>query len=598
MRRRDESRVRLLLQAGAVLAAAAAVTACRDPLHREAEQALRDRLAATHRAYSDALASAPTIELRREPSDVEQRLLQAGRVDQLDAMSGPTAYENQPLQLGADLFGQTDSPTLAISLQKTVELTVRNNLSLQQARLLPAVSQTVVTQAEAVFDAVYFATFDYSNLDTPGAPVPGLFGGLIGGDRRTRTQTMTTGIRKPLTSGGVITAQTDFAVSDVKPANTVFDPVYTSSVMLGLSQPLLRGFGKDVATAPLELAVSAQRSSVQDFKATLLDVALAAEAGYWELVAARQELLIALRLLERTIEDRDRLVLREEFDVSPVRITEANSFVELRRADVIRARNQVRITSDRLKTLVNNPELPVSSEALLLPVDAPADLPVAFSLLDAATTALRNRPDAQKALLAIQDASVRQRVADNLRLPQLDLSLVLRYSGLSSKGVGESYSDLAETDYIDYLVSAEFSMPLGNREREAAYLQRRLERQGAVINYQRTAQAAVLAVKETLRDLQTAYELIGATRAARRAAADSLRAIEEQERAGVALTPEFLLDLKLSAQQRLAEAETQEIRAVTGYNTAVARLYHAMGTLLTRNHIVFRDEPEDDGLPQ
>lgn len=587
LRRCPGTGIRTALVMGITLTALAA---CRHPLQRTAEQALRDRLLATHRAYHDALIDAPMIELEREPSDVEQRLAESGRVGQLDTMSGPTAYSDQPLQLGTDLFGETDSPTLTISLVKAIEFAVRNNLDLQYAQLLPAVSDTIVTQAEAIFDAVYFATFDFSNLDTPGAPGVGFF---TGGDRRVRTHSLTTGIRKPLTSGGVLTAQTQFDITDSKPRTSAFDPIYTANVFLGLNQPLLRGFGADVTTAPIELAVNTQRSSVQDLKDRLLDVALQTESAYWSLVSARQELLIQLRLLHRTIEDRDRLVQREEFDVSPVRITEANSFVELRRADVIRARNQVRIASDRLKVLVNSPYLPVSEEALLLPSDAPADLPISFSLLDAVTTALQHRPDVQQSLIAIQDAGIRQRVADNQRLPQLDLSLVLRLNGLDGNDVEGSYEDLSELDYIDYLISAEFQMPIGNREREAAFLQRRLERQAAVIDYQRVAQAAVLNVKEALRNLQTAYELIGATRAARRAAADSLRAIEEQEKAGVALTPEFLLDLKLSTQQRLADAEIQEIQAMTTYNTAIANLYRTMGTLLHHNNIVFHETPND-----
>ena len=79
---------------------------------------------------------------------------------------------------------------------------------------------------------------------------------------------------------------------------------------------------------------------------------------------------------------------------------------------------------------------------------------------------------------------------------------------------------------------------------------------------------------------------------ARRAASDNLRAIEEQERAGAGLTPEFLLDLKLSSQSRVADAETQEIKALTDYNTAVANFLHAQGTLLKQNGITFEDPQE------
>jgi len=118
--------------------------------------------------------------------------------------------------------------------------------------------------------------------------------------------------------------------------------------------------------------------------------------------------------------------------------------------------------------------------------------------------------------------------------------------------------------------------------------QRRLERQSSVLAYQRQAQDIVREIKNALREVHTSYELIGSTRAARRAAADHLRAIEAQQDAGMALTPEFL-DLKLRAQSRVADAEIQELDALTGYNNAVTALHRAMGTLLERNGINFSD---------
>ena len=101
----------------------------------------------------------------------------------------------------------------------------------------------------------------------------------------------------------------------------------------------------------------------------------------------------------------------------------------------------------------------------------------------------------------------------------------------------------------------------------------------------------MLDVKVALRNMQTSYELIGATRAARRAAADNLRAIEVQEASGVALTPQFLINQKLSTQERLADAEVQEASALSDYHNAIAALYQSAGTLLERNHIEFRIEP-------
>ncbi|MEE9405312.1 MAG: hypothetical protein V3V20_10485, partial [Algisphaera sp.] len=103
----------------------------------------------------------------------------------------------------------------------------------------------------------------------------------------------------------------------------------------------------------------------------------------------------------------------------------------------------------------------------------------------------------------------------------------------------------------------------------------------------REAQTVVLEVKNALRAVLTNYQLVGATRAARWAAADSLRAINVQEELGVALTDEFLLDLKLNAQERLADAEFSEADAQSNYMSSIAELYRTTGTLADRYGVGF-----------
>jgi outer membrane protein TolC len=202
------------------------------------------------------------------------------------------------------------------------------------------------------------------------------------------------------------------------------------------------------------------------------------------------------------------------------------------------------------------------------------------------TTALRHRPELRQALLEIDDASIRQRVADNQRLPDLTLNAQMQYRGLDGK-LDEAYDELSEADFIDYLVGAQFEQPIGNRAAEAQFRQARLARQQAVLGYKRAVQEVVLEVKTALRDVETSFELIAVTRAARRAAAENLRALLEREEKGEALTPEFLLDLKLNTQQRLADAEIRELQAIVDYNISISRLYQATGTLLERNQIEF-----------
>lgn len=570
------------------MVSAAWLAGCAGPMERTPEQALRESMISAHRAHLASVAQARVVELSREPSHVESALSDARR-SEIDGMSGPSAYQDIELKPGIDLAGNDTTQVVRLSLREAVAVAVKNNLDLRVARMTPAISEARIVQAQGVFDATFFTNVNYSKLDTPqpGGFVPGLSSNIQRDDVQ-----LGTGIRKPLVSGGQITLQADLNRNESVPSIFGVNKFYDADVLVNLQQPLLRNFGSDVNRSNIVLAQNDRLAEAQQLKRRLLDVVARTEAGYWDVFFAQQQLRIRVRLLERSTNDRDRLIERRGYDASPVEITEANSFVELHHADVIRARSAVRVASDQLKRLINSPDLPIADETLILPVDEPTDEPISFSLLDLATTALRHRPEMQIALLDIKDASVRQRVADNARLPLLNLAATAQLNSVSLANGQDAVGNLNDLDFIDYILGAQFEMPIGNRQAEGLYRQRQLERRATALVYQRQAQDVVLEVKNALRNVQTSYELIGATRAARRAAADSLRAIEVQEASGVALTPQFLINQKLSTQERLANAEVQEAQALTDYHNAIAVLYQSAGTLLERNNIEFRIESD------
>ncbi len=477
-----------------------------------------------------------------------------------------------------------ESPKVAMTLERAVRLAVRNNLDIQLARLLPAISDTQVTQAEAVFDAIFFANADFSKLDTPQPDTA--FSGF--GSTQTDNRQFTTGIRKNTTIGGQFVMQTQFGRQFRDPS--IFDVREFRDASLSFSyvQPLLRNFGEDVVTAQIELSKNARLEAVEDLRTRMLQITADTESAYWRLILAKYRVLIQQRLRRVTVRDRDVIKARIDIDATPVDLAEANSFLESRRAELIRAQNELRLASDALKRLINAPELPVSGEELILPLDDAPDAAMKYNLLDAITTALRHRPELQRALLEIKDAAIRERVADNQRLPQLNLSTTVRINGIGSDGIGDAYDTVLEADFVDYIVAAQFEVPIGNRGPQAFWEQRRRESQASVIAYQRAAQQVVLDVKDTLRSVVNAYRIIDATRAARLAAAENIRAIRAQIRGGIALSPDFV-DRKLRREGELAVTELAEIQALVDYNNAISRFYQATGTLLERNGIAFND---------
>eukprot|EP00752_Nemacystus_decipiens_P014531 g12940.t1 len=558
---------------------------------------LRQALLAEHQEKLEGRAQA--IKVQRQPNEFENaldRVLEKAKEDGValpedretveqniqaaDEMSGVAAYAGQTLDAGDSLLTSDEAPTVTIDLASAIRKAIEHNLDLRVARLNPQISELQIEQAEAVFDGVLFADANFADLDTPQPPgtIPG-----ISGDTQSNTRTLSTGIRKDLSTGGRITAQADLNRSQQTPSFFGVNRFYESDLLLQLEQPLLRGFGSDVAEANIQLAGIANQADRAALEQTMIELANAIEQTYWQLVAARSLLQVQQRLYERTIAMRDKLEPRFGFDLLLADLNEVNARVDQRYADVLRAQQSVRTLSDQLKRLMNDPDLPVIDETLLEPSDAPSEEAITFSLLDQVTTALKERPEIETALLAIDDADVRRVVADNAELPILNLVASANANGLDVNDAGDALGNALDFDYIDYALGVQFERPWGNRSAEALFEQRTLERQRALENYRSEAQLVTLEVKDALRSVGTNYQLIDTTRSQRRASALSLEVAAIQLDKGgrnEAETFTTRVDRVLARQDALAQAELAEVQALSDYMIAVSELRRATGTSL------------------
>ena len=573
------------------------VTGCQLGTPQLSTDELRQSLLAEHRAKLEGRAVEVRIE--RGPSDFENALegvLKKAQEDGVnlpedrrtvednlkaaDAMSGANAYDGVSINVGSNLLGAQETPTVVVGLESAIRKAVSHNLDLAVARMNPRISQEQITQAQAVFDTVLFASANWAELDTP--QPPGLFTGLSG-DQQSDTRRLTTGIRQDLTTGGQITAQAQLSRLQQSPSFFSTSRYYDSDVLVQLTQPLLRGFGSDVNKANIELAGIARQADLAALEQTMLDLAVGVEQAYWQLVSARRSLLIQQRLYERTIAMREKLAPRVGFDLLLSDFNEVSARVDQRKADVLRSQLNVRSLSDRLKRLINDPDLPLLDETIIEPADSPVDDSITFSLLDQVTSALQNRPEIETALLQINDADVRRVVADNAQLPILNLTASTTFNGLDLNKGGDALANTTDFDYIDYAIGVEFERPWGNRSAESLFEQRTLERQRAMKNYKLQAQLVTLEVKDALRSVDTNYRLIATTRSQRRASALSLEVSEIQlDRGGRNENETFTVrvDRVLSRQDALAQAELAEVQSLTDYMVAISELNRATGTSL------------------
>jgi outer membrane protein TolC len=257
---------------------------------------------------------------------------------------------------------------------------------------------------------------------------------------------------------------------------------------------------------------------------------------------------------------------------------------------LISARSRVRDLSDQLKRLMNDPSLPVSSNTLILPATPPVEEPIRFDLEDQINTAMEFRFELGQQQLRVSSAEIAQEVAKNNLLPQLNIVGSVSISGLGND-IDTAFTDQDDFGNISYTIGLQFEIPIGNRAARATWRRALLQRQQAVVQYQNLIDQIAFEVKTGLREVDTRWDQMIALRQARFAQEGALRAIEQRETAGEPLTPTFV-QLKLDTQERVANARSQEVEAISNYNFGLAQLEQRKGTLLRYNNIMMEERPE------
>ncbi|HZZ43024.1 MAG TPA: TolC family protein [Tepidisphaeraceae bacterium] len=480
-----------------------------------------------------------------------------------------------------------------MTLQEIIQRAVANNGDVRVAGYDPAIEQTRIMEAEGNFDPTFFTNYQYSYRDdqTAGIATPdptNPLRNIVTNFDDIRNGQFQTGVRQNLESGGQIEAREQLTYTYEQPERTVNNPFYESQLVLEITQPILRNFGSVVNRARIDIARSNTRISVLDFRKQLEETLFNIEKTYWELSAAERTVKTLEEELQRTENTADILLKRFGQEVSRVQTSQAASSVEARRTRLIQARAQVLDLSYQLKKFMGDPSIPVAGPDVILPASQPVVEPLNFIKSEQIDAAMENRFDLAQQLLRIEAAGIVARVAKNNLLPALNL-----VGGLGSQGndteAEQSWYDQNDFGHINYKIGFQFEVPIGNRAAQAIMKRSVLQRQQAIDQYQALVQQASLDVEQALNQVNSSWSLTAASRQSRLAAQDALDALQEREARGEPLTPDFV-NRKLSAQEQLATQEQEEAEAIASYQTAIAQLERAKGTLLRYNNVQISEQ--------
>jgi outer membrane protein TolC len=479
----------------------------------------------------------------------------------------PDEATRPPLKIVTD--EQTAEKRLFLSLEEAIMRALANSLDIRTVSFDPAVSREEMVQAAAEFDYVLNAGWEYDRSDEESSST------LATGEVKTRVYSA--GISQKLVTGAEAALAYTMTQTLGSSAFSTMNEEWDQRIVLEVTQPLLRGAWPEFNLARLRVARLTYGSSMAEFRRRVEEVITQVISTYWALIQARRELIIQQELVDRTIETRDRIDKRRDVDATDVEFMQAEAAVARREALLVLAEAQIGEVQDQLARLLEDSQLNLLSDYEVAPTTPPNAERVTIDQTDQLITALQHNPLLEQARVAVQIAAVSVRVAESETLPRLDFSL-----SVTGQGIGEHSNEARRSmetgDFVGYTLGLELEYPIGNRQRIANLRAQKLARLKSIVTMQNTADVVALNVRSRIRRIDAAYREMKEQQRAVEASRNQLSALEASEEIRQ-MSPEFL-QVKLVAQERLAEAERAELRSLVAYNTALIELARETGTVL------------------
>jgi outer membrane protein TolC len=471
---------------------------------------------------------------------------------------------------------------LKLTLEDAIRLALQHNLDIERERFSPQIERTEVEKARADFDPVIGVEAEISqNKILPTTEFVEAGGEFVAIKPFRKEGEITPLLKQKIVTGGNYEIRFRNTRENISPTQsggvqrTIQDPRYESGLELTFTQPLLKDFGISVNKATIRQAQKSTEIAEQQVLQTILDTVFEVQESYWDLVFRIQD-LEAKRESQKLAEDflEENKVRVELGTLAPIELVQAETRVKTREGDVIVAEEAVGNAEDRVKNVLNIPETMGTWNIRIHLIDSPSFVPASTIVLeDKVTQALKSRPDFLQSQLRIDSLEIDREVARNQRLPQLDFQTQGRLEAFDGDFPG-SAGNLDGAEGYFWSFGLKFEYPLGNRFARNELQKRNLELKQALVDQRNLKRTIVRQLRQAIRDIDTTIKRVEVTQAATVLAQTQLEA--EQEKFRLGLSTSFVV---LDFQEDLTIARSDETRALSDYNIAIARLDQLTGTL-------------------
>ena len=475
--------------------------------------------------------------------------------------------------------GLSAAGKVELTLREAFERALRANRALAVSRVRPDIARAKVTIEKGRFDRTLTADLARRVNEVPTATL--LAGRAVS---RSDYDQAALGVSQQVRDG------TEFSVQwlnrrDSNSAGTaLFDPAYTSNLVLSVVHPLSRNAGKQVVTARLKAAQLDEEAARIRLEAVAQALVAAVEKAFVELASTRKD----LEVKELALQDARKLVTyhtsrREAGISSRANILEAESVAALRQEDVLLARRAVAEARDTLVNLLSWNELPPDSEVVCTDgpgVSLPASelrTPPGYELL--LETALRERPDHRSAACDARSRELLARAARSQKDPRVDLVAAHQFNGLSGN-LGGSVGDSLSEGHESWGMGLSVEVSLDNRAARGELSRRRLEHQEALLALSAIEDTARREISVARRRILTDQERISIAKQAEQLAAQKLATEEGRFHEGLLQNVDLL-----RFQEDLAVARSRLVRAQADLARSWVELDQSLGLVLEHRGI-------------
>jgi outer membrane protein TolC len=475
----------------------------------------------------------------------------------------------------------TNTNVRELSLQDCIQLALKNNLELQIERYNPTLSLYNVKAGYAAYDPTLSLSGERSHneagsrLLSGGFSIPGstsdqdAFGGGLSGVLPWGTTYSLQGNANE-TKGESFGVGTNGGIVAFPFGNSV------GSASATLSQPLLRNFWIDATRLNIRVAKNRLKYSEQTLRLQIMQTITALEQAYFELIAARENVVVqqkAVELAQQLVTENRKRV--EVGALAPLDEKQAEAQAANTLSALITAKATLSVQENLVKQIIAE-KYAEWSEVGLVPSGTLTAPVHNFNLRDSWAKGLSQRPELLQAKLDIERAGIQLKYAKNQLYPELDAYGTYGYNG-SGRVISDSLYDIQNTERPFWVAGGRVSIPLSNRSARYSYKSTKATLEQALLGIKLTERNVMVQIDDDIKRAQAAFEAVGSTRAAREYAQAALEAEQKKLESGKSTTYTVL-----QMQRDLTAARGNEIAALAAYNRNLSQLSLDEGSTLER----------------